>query len=751
MKFTELFSNAKFVTASKKSVNPQMRGSFYIDKANENTEIIICGLGYFEFKINGKKVTDDLFTPAASNYHHFDDCYCYKSFGEEISFRIYCMKYDITPYIKEGENLITAELGMGWYSVMHGERRNMNFGELKLCYKITNGKNEIYSDGNIKWREGSIYDTNFTEGEKHDYLKADYCDGWENADYDDSLWAYTTEVKAPESEYYIQDFNSDRIIRTVYPRLISETDEWRLYDLGETVTGWPIIKCDTKGEKVLVRMAERIKENVLDISYLHGQHFEFTADGSCREYHPKFTFGAFCCVEVSKNAELLRVDVIHTDLNETSEFICDNETLNWFHEAFIRTQLINTHGSIPSDCPHIEKRGYTGDGQLTSETVMLMFDAKDMYKKWMEDIADSQDKNSGHIQYTAPYVESGGGPGGWGCAIIEVPYSYYKIYGDKEPLYKYFDNMRRYFDYLEAHSEKDLVVSDQPGLWCLGDWCAPSPLHGTLPLIPAPLVNNYFYIKSLNRMVEIAAAIGKEEYIEGFKKVAEIKKAALVREYYDVNTGNFAENKNSANAFMLDIGIGDERTLNNLVTSVIRRGTFDTGIFGTDILTRILFEKGFGKLAIDLLTTEEAPSFNYMMKKGGTTLFEEWFGHRSLCHPMFGAVARYFYYYILGVRQKETSAGFNEVIINPVYCDKIRKVSGKVKTEKGDIKVEIDRKLKFTIDITIPEGLSAAYIDEFNNEFRLKAGRTSFALRKPPEFYSYYEKLKPRVTFAKDI
>ena len=72
----------------------------------------------------------------------------------------------------------------------------------------------------------------------------------------------------------------------------------------------------------------------------------------------------------------------------------------------------------------------------------------------------------------------------------------------------------------------------------------------------------------------------KEEYIEGFKKVAEIKKAALVREYFDANTGNFAENKNSANAFMIDIGLGDERTLNNLVTSVINRGTFDTGIFG---------------------------------------------------------------------------------------------------------------------------------------------------------------------------
>ncbi len=750
MKFNELYGGAKFVIADENSINPQLRGKFTL-KTIEKTEIIICGLGYFEFKINGKKVTDDLFAPANSNYHHYDNCYCYKNFGEEMSFRIYSMKYDITPYIKEGENLITAELGMGWYSVMHDERRDMNFGSLKLCYKITQGENKIYSDSSIKWREGPIYDTNFTEGEKHDYLKADYCDGWENIDYDDSSWAYATETEAPESEYYIQDFNSDKIIRTVYPRLISESEEWQLYDLGETVTGWPILKCKEKGKKVLVRMSERSKENELDIYYFHGQHFEFTADGSDREYHPKFTYGAFRCVEVSKNAELLRVDVIHTDLKETSEFICDNETLNWFHEAFIRTQLINTHGCIPSDCPHLEKRGYTGDGQVTGETAMLMFDAKDMYRKWMEDIADSQDKISGHVQYTAPYVESGGGPGGWGCAIIEVPYAYYKIYGDNEPLFKYFENMRHYFDYLEAHSENDLITSDQPGMWCLGEWCAPSPLHGTLPDIPAPLVNNYFYIKSLQRMIEIAKIVGKEEYIEGFKKVAEIKKAALMREYFDASTGDFAENKNSANAFMIDIGLGDERTLNNLVYTLIKRGTFDTGIFGTDILTRILFEKGFGKLAIDLLTTEEAPSFNYMMKNGGTTLFEEWFGHRSLSHPMFGAVARYFYYYILGIRQKETSVGFNEVIISPVYCDKIRKVSGKISTNKGDIKVEIDRKLKFTINITIPEGIKATFIDETGKEFSLNAGRSTFALRKPPEFYSYFRRPNPKVTFTKDI
>ena len=34
--------------------------------------------------------------------------------------------------------------------------------------------------------------------------------------------------------------------------------------------------------------------------------------------------------------------------------------------------------------------------------------------------------------------------------------------------------MLHYFDYLEAHSEKDLVVSDRAGEWCLVDWCVPT-------------------------------------------------------------------------------------------------------------------------------------------------------------------------------------------------------------------------------------------------------------------------------------
>ena len=43
-------------------------------------------------------------------------------------------------------------------------------------------------------------------------------------------------------------------------------------------------------------------------------------------------------------------------------------------------------------------------------------------------------------------------------------------------------------------------MSDQPGLWCLGDWCTPEEIA-----IPQPFVNTYFYIKSLNRAIDAAA------------------------------------------------------------------------------------------------------------------------------------------------------------------------------------------------------------------------------------------------------
>ena len=54
----------------------------------------------------------------------------------------------------------------------------------------------------------------------------------------------------------------------------------------------------------------------------------------------------------------------------------------------------------------------------------VLFDMKKVYRKWLEDISDCQDINNGHVQHTAPFNGGGGGPSGWGGAIVTVPYEY---------------------------------------------------------------------------------------------------------------------------------------------------------------------------------------------------------------------------------------------------------------------------------------------------------------------------------------
>ena len=56
----------------------------------------------------------------------------------------------------------------------------------------------------------------------------------------------------------------------------------------------------------------------------------------------------------------------------------DEEPLNKIQKAYIYTQLSNMH-SHPTDCPTREKRGWTGDSQLTSGGAALNFDALTFY------------------------------------------------------------------------------------------------------------------------------------------------------------------------------------------------------------------------------------------------------------------------------------------------------------------------------------------------------------------------------------
>lgn len=691
----EIFSKGKFVKASEDCLSPCFRSEFD-GKKGEQTTITICALGFFKLYINGVNPTEDIFAPVTSFYHEYDELYCKKMYGEKMSPRVYVMQYDLTDYIKDGTNTLCVVVGHGWYFKEF-------YGDCVLCYKINCGQNEFYSDSNIKWidsplilnpdkePENTFYQ--FKHGETHDYTKHDYSQSFIIPNFDDEGWKNTVETSLPETEYYIQDCPNDKIIRSIAPKLIKKTDVYSIYDCGENISGWYVFKCSQPNEKVIVTVSEQINsQNELDKKYIHGQSSPFICDGKDREYHPIFTWNGFRYIKITNNARLIRCDVIHTPAPIKSSFKCENDAINGLYDAYIRTQLCNLHAGIPSDCPHIERLGYTGDGQLTCETAMINFELKKFYLKWMEDISDCQDRISGNVQYCAPYWKCGGGPGGWGCAIVEVPYQFGKIYGDFEPMKKYFPQMLHYLRYLDSKSENNLVTKTQEGLWCLGEWCTPHKADEERhPDVPDSFINTYFYVKSLDRMIEMSNKIDMKKHLSYLVKTRKIKVKAIIDNFYDEKTGDFANNYNCANAFAIDIGLGDSRTMDNLV-SFVRSNPINTGIFGTEILARVLFENGFGDVETEILSRTEYPSFGYMQKKGSNTLWEEWCNTRSMSHPMFGSVVKYLFYYLLGIRQEKDSYGFEKIIVDPRPNDFSGDVEGWLEINGSKIYVKTDMK-----------------------------------------------------------
>lgn len=660
--------------------------------------------GFFEGYLNGERISEDLYAPAWTNYNkqdfsglHFPnaDTYCYRS---------YFMCYDLTALAKPGKNTFALHIGDGWYGQWECENEGiLPYGEKKACFRITaetaDGVNRVFSsdDGGV-FRPSFITRSSMYFGETQDlrYLPADFFSCPQN----DPACRPAEKTERPYTLALRQTCPPDRVLRKITdPAVLSVFGDRRIYDLGENVAGFAVLRFSKdagRGERAVVRYAENLHpDGALNFHSTGG-----TARLSVDEFrnggkndlllYPRFLWHAGRYVEVTGDADVVCFCVAASDVPATAEFRSADPLLNWLFDAYIRTQSSNIHTCVPSDCPHRERLGYTGDGQLTAAAVMTAFDAKALYRKWMADLADCQDIENGHVPHTAPFYGGGGGPGGWGCAIVEVPYQYRKFYGDDGVLKTYYPHMKKYLDYLASRCDGHIVMREEPDGWCLGDWCTPRNHEVGIP-IPAPFVNTYFYLRSLRQVMEIAPLVGAEDDLPGLQTTEQAVKAAFLARFFDKATGSFCGGVCGADAFALDLGLGDARTEENLVRRYRESGTFDTGIFGTPLVVKALFARGYANDAYRLLTNRGEVSFRRMMEAGATTLWEEWFNEYSSSHPMFGAVTEYLFKYLLGIRQPEGGAGFETVEIAPAPVTALDWAEGSVVLGGKRIFVRVER------------------------------------------------------------
>lgn len=710
--------SAKWMAANREIETPLVRRIFELASV-EDAVIQICGLGFFELFINGARVGEEYFKPVWTDYGRRDLSNLLYPMPNRFGHRRYFLEYNVKDFLKIGQNVISVLLGNGWY---RQNKRNVEGDlwyddRLKLWFDLTymsDGEtHHICSDENLLHTHSHILFSNIYFGEIQDCAKR---------------FEPTTETAGflPMQEVQEKDFvferqfcPSDVVVRTILPREITSGDV-RIFDAGENITGWAVLR-GAEG-RVRVSYAEEINEDGTLNFLSAGGEEQISRD----EYlnatpecilRPMFHWNAFRYFMIEGRVGEVSCEVVHANAPVLSEFESDDNRLNWLYDTFLRTMKNNLHCGVPSDCPHRERLGYTGDGWLTAQCSMMFLNVRDFYRKWIYDIFDCQDPLTGHVRHTAPFYGGGGGPGGWGGAIVWMSYFYYVAYRDKQFLKQAMPHVHRYLDCMETFSEGGLVVREIEGGWCLGDWCTPGEV-----LLPEPFVNTFFYLRLMQLADEMAGILGEpprygERIAAGIRTWSEI--------YYDPEKRTFCGGVQGADAFAAELGLVEQISFEKTAVYYAGKKCFDTGIFGTYFLVKQLFLRGYADVAFDLLTSEENPSFGWMRQRNATTFWESWDGGVSHDHPMFGGCVYYLIQAILGVNYDNPSS--ERLVIQPKLLHRLKHFRGSVHTPFGKVSIKFSQG---KLEVSLPEHAKADLILD-GREISIAEGHSVFSL---PEF-----------------
>ena len=279
--------------------------------------------------------------------------------------------------------------------------------------------------------------------------------------------------------------------------------------------------------------------------------------------------------------------------------------------------------------------------------------------------------------------------------------------------------MELYVQYMESRCENGLVVREEKDGWCLGDWCAPERVR-----LPEPFVNTSMFVRYLRMLCTCGRTLGKD--VSAYCALIDLHTKAITDAYRQGDS--FLSGDQGADAFALDCGIEDSHLLCSLIERYAAMECLDTGIFGTDILARVLFANGQEELAVRLLGGEGEVSFGHMRKSGATTLWENWNGEASHNHPMFGAAVVTLFRYLLGIDQPQDSTAFRKLQLHPVFPQSLQFARGYVTIPQGKVSVSWEREGDtVTLQVCIPDGTDAV-ISVPGAEQKLHAGETTLRI-----------------------
>ncbi len=698
---------------------PLLRKEFTVRGRVKRARAYICGLGYHELRLNGAKVGNHELDPG---YTRFDR-------------RALYVTHDVTDQLRPGRNALGVMLGTGWYNVhtvavWYFDKAPWRAAPkvlLDLQIEYADGRTETVStDETWKTADGPVVFDSIYAGESYDARRER--PGWDRAGFDDSRWDAARAVKAPGGAVSAQAKEPIRVTKTLTPVKVAEPKPGvYVFDMGQNLSGRALLTVSgPAGRQVTLRYGERLaKDGTLDQSAIamHIRPFgapergpnepqprfqtdQYTLKGDGTEtWSPRFTYHGFQYVEVTgfpgkPGPESVKAQVTHTDVRDAGEFTCSNPLLNRIQQA-TRWAYVSNLASIPTDCPHREKNGWTGDAHLAAEQALYNFHPAAVYTKWIQDLADEM-RPTGELPGIVPTsgwgYDWGNGPA-WDSAYLLIPWYLYEYCGDTRILERHYDPMRRYVDYLTTRAQDGIVNIG------LGDWVPPG------ETAPVEVTSTGYYYADARIVAQAAAVLGKTDDARKYAALAESIREAFNRRFFNPETGVYSNGTQTALATPLNWGMVPdahrERVVRNLVAEVEKKnGHLDTGILGTKYLLNVLLDHGRPDVAYRVATRTTYPSWGHWMEQGATTLWEAWNGTDSRNHIMFGDISAWFYRALAGIRPD--APGFKRIRIQPRVVGDLTWARATYDSVHG--RIGSDWKLadgRFELAVTVPVNTTA--------------------------------------------
>lgn len=739
------------------NASPAFAKTFTVKKPVASAVLHVTGAGFYEASLNGAKIGEKVLDPSPTVFDH----------------RVLYSTYRLDGKIKQGDNELKILVGHGWYDMRAIATWNFETSPWRNFPRCIAQLEITYADGT---RDVVATDRTWRQVKSplghDDIFEGEVIGAWNPRMPDlEKNVVMAEEVPAPGKRLVSEAQPGAQVMRTFPAKGIHNLGNGTyVIDAGENLAGWIrlTLRGQKKGDVVSIRYDERVNDdfspaapsvrdglndfkfsNTLGAAKKGGErrkvdaHFRYTASqracavdaafqtdrficsGAAAEtYEPRFAYNGFRYVVVKGLAQAPKAEdvvacVVHTAFPTIGSFACSDKTFNKLMEMGEKAYRGNFADGVPTDCPHREKNGWTGDASIASELAQYLFENTASYEKWLRDIMDSQ-LESGNIPGIVPSsgwgYHWGNGPA-WDSALPVAAWNLWTYRGNRRILDEVYPALVKYLAYTATLADADGLVKHG-----LGDWVPVDRKH-----MPATeLTSSCYYYQAQRIAAEIARLKGLAAEAAKLDAGAVKTRAGINRKYYK-GDGVYDNGYQSAQAFPLAYGVVEAseqaKVAAKLVAAVEKTdGHIDVGLLGSKHLFRVLSRIGRTDLAFKIVTNPTKPSPVEWVQKGGTTLWEDWGDGSSRNHIMFGDFVGWAYQYLAGIRPVEIEGSssavplvkkqaFGDIVLAPQPIEALTWARASVDGPNGTIVSSWKREGKMvSYEFTVPPNTTATIL-----------------------------------------